>query len=496
MKKIHAKIMLILLLFPLAMFGQNDSIPKPQNKQTFKKRVLSATELNILSSYYEQDGQNASVTGGIGSEDLKDIATNINIAIPINADDVFSIDFTVSAYTSASSSNLNPFSGASKGGDDDDDDNDDDKQMADSAPKPVTGSPWVTSSGASVGDLWLSGNFAYTHSSDDRNTIYNTHLSISNEYDYFSLGGGLGLTRLFNQQNTELSVGATVYLDTWRPEYPTEIKTYIKENGNLNADFFNGVPILDSNGNAINKNGPNAWRPQKDYLIKDKGRNTYALSLSFSQILSQRMQVSIFSDVTYQKGWLANPMQRVYFADVPDFYIGKATDIPHYTSPQNTQVFQLADDIERLPDSRLKIPVGMRLHYYINEYLVLKTYYRYYYDDWGIRSHTFNIELPVKISQKFTLYPNYRFYNQTAADYFAPYEQHLSTDTFYTSDYDLSAFTANQFGFGIKYNDIFTSKHIWKMGLKSLTLNYHHYYKDNNFRANIVSLGATFVMDK
>jgi hypothetical protein len=58
------------------------------------------------------------------------------------------------------------------------------------------------------------------------------------------------------------------------------------------------------------------------------------------------------------------------------------------------------------------------------------------------------------------LYPSYRFYNQTAADYFKPYESALSADEFYTSDYDLSEYSAYQIGFGLSYRDIFAKAHI------------------------------------
>ena len=267
------------------------------------------------------------------------------------------------------------------------------------------------------------------------------------------------------------------------------------QNGNLNSDFFNGVPILDAYGNPIDKNGTYVWKPLNNYLINDKGRNTYSFSLGFSQILSKRMQFSIFSDITYQTGWLSNPMQRVYFADKDNFYIGNASSIPNYTSPSNQDVFQLADDIERLPDNRLKIPIGLRLNYYVNEFLVIKSYYRYYFDDWGVNSNTFNIELPIKIGDKFTLYPNYRFYNQTAANYFAPFDELLSTSAFYTSDFDLSKFNANQFGLGLKYTDILTKGHIWKFRLKNITLNYNYYERSTGLKAHIVSLGTKIIFD-
>jgi len=470
-----------LLLFSVVLFAQNDTISN-HAINSYKKRVLENAEIDFLTSLYTQDGVNAAITGGIGTEELNDFATNITVSIPLNDDDVLIIDGTISAYSSASSSNLNPFSGASSNG----------GGAADS----ITGTPWVESSGASKDDVWLSGNLGYSHTSDDRNSIYSANINFANEYDYISFGTGFSLTKLFNQKNTELSFGANLYFDSWRPEYPTEIKTYLQENGNLNSDFFNGVPILDSNGNAIDKDGVDIWKPIKNFLIKDKGRNTYSFSLGFSQILSKSMQFSIFSDITYQTGWLANPMQRVYFADIDNFYIGSASSISNYTNSSNKDVFQLADDIERLPSNRLKIPIGLRLNYYVNEFFVVKTYYRYYFDDWGIISNTFNIELPIKIGSRLVLYPNYRFYNQSASNYFAPFEQHLSTSDFYTSDYDLSEFNANQFGLGIKYVDIFTKRHVWRFGLKNVTLNYNYYQRNTNFKAHIVSLGTKFILDQ
>ena len=452
----------------------------------YKKRVLETTEVDFLSSYYSQDGNNASVTGGIGTEKLSDLTATIVVSLPLNDDDVLTVDAGISAYTSASSSNGNPFdiSGASGNGDDDDDDRR-------AAPGDVIGSPWVASSGASRSDVWSSINADYSHSSDDRNTIWNADVSFATEYDYSSIGFGGGLTKLFNEKNTTVRMSANVYLDTWRPIYPTELKAYADENGNLNQGFFNGITILDQNGNASTN-----WQPLNGFdVINNKGRNSYSISLSFSQILSKNAQFSVFLDVVRQQGWLANPLQRVYFGDVDNYYIGNASSIPNYTSSSNKDVFQLADDIERLPDNRLKIPIGFRLNYYINEVVSLRTYYRYYFDDWGVQSNTASLEIPIKVSDKFTLYPSFRYYDQTQADYFAPYEQNLSTSEFYTSDFDLSQFSANQYGFGISYTDIFSKAHIWKLGLKSIDFRYNNYQRDTGLSANYVGLGFKFIMD-
>ncbi len=460
---------LMLVLMFACGFAQDN---KQDSVKAYKKRVLDKIEIDFLSSYYRQDGANAAVTGGIGTEELTDFATDIVVSIPLNDDDVLTIGATASAYTSASSSNLDPSD----------------------LPRDAVGSPWIESTGDSQKDIWFNANVSYSHSSDDRNKIWNVNANFAIEYDYLSIGVGGGHTWLFNEKNTEFGVKGNVFLDTWNPQYPTELDSYVKD-PNLNSSFFAGVDIFDQEGLLIDKDGVNIWSPLNATLIENKNRNTFSASLSFSQIISKNAQFALFLDIVQQEGWLASPLQRVYFGDRPNFYIGNPASIPNYTSPTNIDVFQLGDDIERLPNSRFKIPIGGRFNYYINEVVVARTYYRFYSDNWGVTSHTAEIELPIKISDKFTLYPSYRYYTQTAADYFAPYEQNLSTQEFYTSDYDLSDFTANQYGFGIKYTDIFTKFRIWKFALKSAELKYSHYDRSTGLSSDIISFGLKYIVD-
>ena len=412
---------------------------------TYKKRVLENVEVDLLASYYSQDGDNAAVTGGRGTEELTDVAPTIVVAIPLNADEVLSIDANVSAYTSASSSNINPFDGSGPA------------------------DPFVSSSGASSSDLWANVNASFSHSSEDRDKIWSANVSLSNEYDYFSVGFGGSYTCLFNEKNTEISLKANVYLDTWKPIYPYELRPFAEGGSALQSILFRNYTIT----------GNTNYQPRFTEF-QDKSRNSYSLAFTFSQILSKKLQGLLEIDLIRQNGLLSTPFQRVYFQDVQDSFI---------------ENFQLADAIEQLPDTRFKIAVGGRLNYYLNEIFILRGYYRYYTDDWGVRSHTASLEMPVKIAQKFTVYPSYRYYTQTAADYFAGYESHFSSEEFYTSDYDLSDFKANQFGFGVTYTDIFTNFHILNYGLKSIDLKYHHYARNSNFKANMIAAGFTFIMD-
>ncbi|MFK8101862.1 MAG: DUF3570 domain-containing protein [Saprospiraceae bacterium] len=425
-------------LLATASFAQSAQ----DSTKVYKKRVLESTEVDILSSYYSQDGDNAAVSGGIGTEALTDFTATYIIAIPLNDDDVLTIDAGISAYTSASSSNVDPF----------------DEGPAD---------PFQASTGASGGDAWVNLNGSYSHSSDDRNSIWSANVSISNEYDYFSTGVGGAFTKLFNEKNTELSINANVFIDSWTAIYPSELRSFVPGENGLNDGFFTNNPIT----------GNTNYQPIFSEF-DNQSRNSYSLGLGFAQILHKNVQASLSLDVVQQEGLLSTPFQRVNFSDVADSFIDN---------------FQLADAIEKLPNSRFKIAIGGRLNWYLNEHLSIRSYYRYYSDDWGIISHTASMEIPIKITDQFTIYPSYRFYNQTAADYFKPHETALSTDEFYTSDFDLSEFSANQFGFGVSYTDIFTSARIWNYGLKSIDLKFYQYDRNTTFSSSIITLGIKFV---
>ena len=409
-------------------------IVSAQQDTSYKKRVLETAEIDLFFSYYGQDGQNAAVTGGVGTEKLTDATSSIIVKIPVNEDDILTIDAGISAYTSASSSNVNPFDG-------------DINQNT---------SPFSASSGASRKDELTYFNPSYQHSSDNRNSIYNVKAYVSSEYDYFSIGFGGGYAHLFNEKNTELSINAQVFFDKWNPQYPTELRT----------GFFDF---------RITGNG--TYTPLFTAFENEK-RNSYSVSLGFSQILSKKLQASLFVDLVQQEGLLSTPFQRVYFGDTENFFI---------------EDFQLADDVERLPNTRFKIPIGARLNYYLNDRFILRSYYRFYTDNWGLRSHTANVEVPVKLNDKFTLYPSYRYYNQTAADYFFESNRALSTSSFYTSDYDLSAYIAHQYGLGFRYKDIFAKSKIFNFGLKTIDLRVHKYDRSDGLDAFIVSFGTTFV---
>ena len=422
-------IYIFIFLFSGAIFSQ-------EMGSAYKKKVLDAAEVESLFSYYDQKGDNAAVTGGEGTEKLSDATANLIVKLPLNADDILTVDIGISAYTSASSSNINPLDGSNQ-----------------------NISPFNASSGASSKDALIHFKGAYSHSSDDRNSIWGANIYYATEYDYSSIGFGGNYAMLFNEKNTEVSLNGQVYLDQWKPQYPIELR------GNFFDDRITGNGTYTNNFNEFS----------------NVNRNSYSLSLGLSQILGKRLQGSLFADVIVQDGLLSTPHQRVYFSDVDDFFIDD---------------FQLADDVEKLPNSRVKYPVGGRLNYYLNDKIVLRSYYRLYNDNWGITSHTASLEVPAKLNDNFTIYPNYRYYTQSRANYFYPKEIALSNFKYYTSDYDLSNFDAHQYGIGIRYKDLLANTKILGFGLKSLDLRGSMYNRSTGLDSFIVSFGTVFVYSK
>lgn len=474
MKKIS--ILFFLLLTSLVFSQEKDSTA------VFKKKVLEGTEVDFVSSYYNQTGQHAAVSGGVGTEKLKDYANNIVVATPLNDDEVLTFDIGISAYTSASSSNVNPFNStlSSTGA------SGQTTQVVNTKP---TGTPWQASSGASGKGSLLSLNTSYSHSSNDRNFIWNADIALSTEFNYNSKGIGAGIMRLFNEKNSELDFKVNAYFDNWKIIYPTELNEYNTYGTSfLINGHFKGVTVLDQNGATTSAYRPTSFKPWESSI-----RNSFSSSFTYSQIVSKKMQVSFFFDLLQQQGMLSTPYQRIYFADKANYYIGNKQYIPIYQSPDNIGVYQLADAIERLPSKRFKFPIGFRWNYYINEKYIVRTYYRYYQDDWAIKAHTFSIEVPIKLSDSYTVYPMYRYYVQTQSKYFAPFEQHLSTEQFYTSDYDLSGFVANQYGVGATYTDLLTRFSLFGLKVKNIDLRINHYARNDGLNATIGTISFKFI---
>ena len=204
-----------------------------------------------------------------------------------------------------------------------------------------------TVTSASYSDKRIYPSLTYAITNEETGSTISAGASISTEYDYFSTGLGLGWSKLSKDKNREFSVKGQVYLDTWSVILPVELRG--SEDGGT------------------------------------KPRNSYSTSFTLSQVINRRLQILLLADVAYQQGQLATLYHRTYF-----------TDGSHR--------------VEHLPDNRLKIPLGLRLNYFVGDHFIIRTYYRYYKDSWELSAHTAEIETPIKITPFFSVSPFYRYY--------------------------------------------------------------------------------------
>jgi len=387
----------------LSTYAQTRPEPAKADSSKYQSRKLKVDEINLVSAYYHQNGNNSAVTGGIGTEKLSDFANTIDLQMSKfnkrGKKNTFLFELGVDHYTSASSDKIDP----------------------------------STISSASSADTRIYPSLNWTHSNEETGNSFGFTGSYSTEFDYQSMGAAFNLTRLSKDRNTQFDFKLQAFLDQWTVILPIELRT---GNTGRGGEQYDTAP-----------------------------RNSFSASFSLSQVINQKFQASLILEPSYQKGLLATKYQRDYFTD------GSMR-------------------AETLPDKRYKLPIGLRMNYFLDDRFVIRTFYRYYMDNWGIRAHTAELEIPVKINSFFSISPFYRYNNQVGTKYFAPYGQHSPSDQYFTSDYDLSTLTSDFYGAGIRFappKGVFG----WQR-LNMLELRYGHYSRSTSLLSNIVSLNLKF----
>jgi len=370
----------------------------PTDSTGYKSTKLKVDEINLVSSYYKQDGNNSAVTGGIGSEKLTDLSNTIDVKLlkygKTGIKHTFDIEAGIDHYTSASSDKID----------------------------------LQANSSASSADNRFYPSLTYSRENEEKGNTFGIGLSSSSEFDYQSFGGNISYSKKTKDKNGEFTAKFQAYLDQVKMILPVELRTPTAPSGT-------------------------------------ESRNTFAGTLSYSQIINQNLQIMFMADVITQSGYLSLPFHRVYFND--------------------GTVHQ-----ENLPDTRLKIPLAVRASYFLGDNVIIRAYYRYYSDDWKLTAHTADIEVPVKLSPFFSLSPFYRYYTQSAVKYFNGYGAHTAAEEFYTSNYDLSRFNSSFMGMGLKFTPakgVFGIKHF-----HTVELRYGHYTKTTQMTSDIFSINIKY----
>ncbi len=367
------------------------------------------TQVDILANYYSQDGAFGAPQGGLGTEELTNVAGLVVVTVPLDTNSALGVSSGVDYYSSASTDRI-------------------DRQV----------------STASSSDVRAYASVTYTERSLGKGRTYRATLGTSQEYDVSSFNGGVGFSQEWDRGAQELTFAAQAYLDTWQLIYPVEFRR-----------------------KGFGDRGP----------LADNVRRSYGLSAVYSRIVNRRVQVALTAELAIGQGLLSTPFHRIY-------YVGNAD--------QSLD----ADDIERLPDTRYRVPVSLRVNWKPNDALVIRSFARYYADSWGVRGASVETELAYDVSEAWTVMPFARAYTQQGSRYYAGFAQHRPSEEFYTSDFDLATFQTYKAGVGVRYAPVFGVRRgriasqvfTWR----ELSLRGSVYRRDPGLTAYSFTLGTSF----
>jgi len=190
----------LILIHPL--FAQQ----KEQNKDV---------NMNFLFSYYEQDGDHSAVTGGIGSQQLEDIATVMLLNVPVDSTRSYTIDLGVNHYTSASSDRID----------------------------------FILSS-PSQHEWRVDFEFTYNWEKlpGDRSMGFSVGQSRDNDYQSFSIG--YHWAKDYNQGNSQWLVKGKIFFDHWfHLFYPKELR----DTTWVDTEHRNSFSLFNQYSKVINK---------------------------------------------------------------------------------------------------------------------------------------------------------------------------------------------------------------------------------------------------
>ncbi len=445
MKKLSLTLIGLYLLF---LHGYAQVAQKYQD--IFQAKPLKLEEINLVTSYYSQNGSHSAVTGGgtailgvgsnaitlPGSEQLNDFSNFLELKLVGYGETgnrhTITAGLGIDHHTAASQKYISP-TGASK-------------------PEGTRVYPSLN---------WTVENI-------NQGTEFGLGTYYSHEYNYtsFALDGHVGYK---NKTGGEFGVKASAYLDQVSLIYPTDDSTKYKTGTNSITTPLDQLVITTNasrSGGGVAYYGGSSDAPS----LPTASRNTFTASFTYSQVINKSLQMAVLFDAVKQDGYLGLPFHRVIFSN-------------HL------------ERIEKLPSSRTKLPIGLRLNYFMGDDVIIRSYYRYYTDDWGLTSHTASIEIPYKITPFFSISPFYRYYTQSATKYFAPLYEHKvdaaanPKDAYYTSNYASSAFSSNYVGVGLRTAPPGGINNTY---LASLELRIGHYIQTTDLNSNVISLHFTF----
>ncbi len=206
-------------------------------------------------------------------------------------------------------------------------------------------------------------------------------VGFSTEKDYQAIFGGVSVARELDNKSTTLRAGVGASFDTVEPT---------------------DDPDVDPG------------------RIDSEDKESYTGFVGIGQVINKNTVVQSTFTLTHYTGFLSDPYKLVFapFAGARD----------------------------NRPDDRTQYIWSAQLRRWSEMFsAALHADYRFYYDDWNIRSHTLDVGFLKHTDAGWSFEYSMRYYSQTQADFYEPFYQSLRSDGYYSSDYRLSPYGALSF---------------------------------------------------
>ena len=159
-------------------------------------------------------------------------------------------------------------------------------------------------------------------------------------------------------------------------------------------------------------------------------RSTYRVGVT--QILTPTLMVGANYELVTDEGFLNNPYRSVRYLD-----------------PGSASGFAFQPEV--YPHTRTSNAAALNARYFLPYRAAVHGEYRFFTDTWGIDANTVQVGYTHPWGKQWIFELSYRWYDQSAADFYADLFPRQDAQNFLARDKELSTFTSHMIGLGATY---------------------------------------------
>jgi len=236
----------------------------------------------------------------------------------------------------------------------------------------------------------------------------------------------------YDETRVEHSVGADYLHDrtlmnvSWTSSEEDDYSSDLVNLG-ISQTFFGDLTTL---GISYGRGQDEVRRNGDATFAEDADRQRFRVDLS--QILTQSLVVSLNYEGVTDDGFLNNPYRQVRFLD-PDAARG------------------FSYEPELYPGTRTSNAIAARALYYLPWRAAVRGEFRRYSDTWDLEAWNVEMGYVHPLPHGFTADVRYRYYDQTAAEFYSDLFSAAESQNFRARDKELATFVSHTFGGGVSY---------------------------------------------